>query len=167
MPEQQPDALPREVQEQIEILARSKALYSQRLYANSDFGGTEYLMVLLSDAVAIAEAAYRLGLAQQAGEIARLRGELDAANQHVKIVQGERDAEYRRRQKAELSLGNICAEMAKHLSPENENVKRGYWVAALRDMAQIMVTSKDNARDAFGEIARLREALGLQEPSGS
>jgi hypothetical protein len=49
--------------------------------------------------------------------------------------------------------------MAKHLSPENENVKRGYWVAALRDMAQIMVTSKDNARDAFGEIARLREAL--------
>jgi hypothetical protein len=36
-------------------------------------------------------------------------------------------------------------ELSKHLSPENQNVKNGDIIACIRDLAQIALTSKENA----------------------
>lgn len=51
----------------------------------------------------------------------------------------------------------LTVEIARCLSPDNENVRCGYWVAALRDVQQILVTSRDNAKEAMAQLEALRE----------
>lgn len=60
-----------------------------------------------------------------------------------------------RAQRAEARLDNVRAEVAKYLSPGNENVRQGDVIASIRDMAQIMVTSKDNLAEIKALLAHV------------
>lgn len=55
--------------------------------------------------------------------------------------------------RAEQERDAALKEAARYLSPTNENIAQGYLVAAIRDMAQILVTSKDNAAEALKQLA--------------
>jgi hypothetical protein len=57
------------------------------------------------------------------------------------------------------AVDQITLEIGKCLSLGNENVQRGYWIAAVRDIAQILVTSKDNAREAMAQLEQAEAAL--------
>lgn len=52
-------------------------------------------------------------------------------------------------------------EAAKYLSPNNENVKCGYLVAMIRDLAQIKVTAQGNAEDAMRLLKGRDEQIGM------
>lgn len=60
-----------------------------------------------------------------------------------------------------FSIPAVQAEVAKHLSPENENVKQGDIIASIRDMAQVMVTSRDNAAEALAKLNNIRDCLEI------
>ena len=47
------------------------------------------------------------------------------------------------------------AEIWKWLSPENENVKRGDLIAAIRDLAQVAMSETGNSETLEAEVARL------------
>lgn len=49
-------------------------------------------------------------------------------------------------------------EIAKHLDPNNENVRRGDLIASIRDLAQIAISERGNAETME---ARLEEIVGL------
>lgn len=53
----------------------------------------------------------------------------------------------------------LTQEIAKYLSPINENARKGYWVAAVRDLAQIMISAQGNASDAEAKLAKLEGRL--------
>jgi hypothetical protein len=54
----------------------------------------------------------------------------------------------------------VLDELSRHLSAGNENIRRGYEIAAIRDLAQIKVAALDNYRDLQ---AIVRELLGALE----
>ena len=58
-----------------------------------------------------------------------------------------------------VALEEILAELSKHLSPTNENVRRGYVIAAIRDLAQAALSQRENADDAEAKVATLTDAL--------
>lgn len=53
----------------------------------------------------------------------------------------------------------LLQELSRHLSPDNENVKRGYVIAAIRDLAQVAMSEKGNAETAESSLSALRSAL--------
>jgi DNA repair exonuclease SbcCD ATPase subunit len=57
-------------------------------------------------------------------------------------------------------LAELQQEIAKHVSPGNENVKRGFFVAALRDVAQASLSNQGNAEQAEARLVAAYEVTG-------
>jgi hypothetical protein len=56
----------------------------------------------------------------------------------------------------------ILFELAKHLSPGNENVKCGDIIASIRDLAQIALAATENIEDSEKAVKRLSLRLGIE-----
>ena len=61
---------------------------------------------------------------------------------------------------SETIVDDALDELRQHLTPGNENVTRGYVVAAIRDLAQIAVSSRDVADEYERTIASIATMLG-------
>jgi hypothetical protein len=60
---------------------------------------------------------------------------------------------------AEARLRELCDEIAADLSPGNENVKQGEWVAALRDIRQVKLSALGNCATLEARLKAMSEWL--------